>query len=81
MRYTHDYDDAEDRPPIPGKIRLWDGWPMLMKSPARYVLLVFLAPSALAAALAAMAGPWWLAVMAFVVTMLAVWVFQHAFFH
>lgn len=59
---------------------LWYGLPMLLNQPVRYLALVFLAPSASVAIAAAVFGPWWAVLPAFIGTLVAMWLVQYFLF-
>lgn len=65
---------------IHGRWCLWDGIPMLLTSPLRYLLLVVLLPAAAAAAIAAAIATPTAAAITFVGGIVFMWLFQFLFF-
>jgi uncharacterized membrane protein YjjP (DUF1212 family) len=61
-------------------MRVWNGLPLLTRSPRLYVLLVLLLPASAAAAAVALLFPLWLAALAFLAAFVAMWVLQYALF-
>lgn len=65
---------------VRGDLLLWDGLPLLRRSPMAYVLLVLVAPATVAAALAVVLASWWAGIAAFAGALVAMWLIQFFYF-